>query len=146
MFLKDVFSGIIKRYMKNKVAILMFLVTSIPSLSFAHTDHASVGERVDCAVITKTLKLGSRDSRPGEDVFVLQTYLAQAHFLEANPTGFFGKSTLKALLAFQSANNLDKVGIVGQRTRMKIKEISCTEVKQGLNDSSRKQIPLYLQN
>lgn len=123
----------------NRNISIIFLMLCIPLLSFAHTDHTAVSETVDCTIIKKTIRLGSRDTNPKGDVFALQTYLVQKHFLEVSPTGFFGKSTQKALLAFQAENNLDQVGIAGQLTRTKIKETSCRE-------SLRKQAPLYLQN
>jgi chitodextrinase len=81
--------------------------------------------QVECTTITHNLVLGSRDKNTGGDVTELQVYLAQTNYLDADPTGYFGKLTKKAVQAFQSANNISPIGNVGPVTRAKVKELSC---------------------
>ncbi len=61
-----------------------------------------------------TLMLGSE----GEDVTELQKILIAGGYLDIDaPTGFFGPLTEAAVKAFQKANGLESVGIVGPLTR-----------------------------
>jgi peptidoglycan hydrolase-like protein with peptidoglycan-binding domain len=64
-------------------------------------------------VFTRNLQKGSS----GEDVKNLQNHLINEGHLFAEATGFFGPLTIKAVIAFQNANGLDPVGIVGPKTR-----------------------------
>ncbi len=62
----------------------------------------------------KTLKLGDE----GQDVTELQKILIALGFLKIEaPTGFFGPMTEAAVKAYQEANGLEPVGIVGPLTR-----------------------------
>lgn len=65
------------------------------------------------AVFTSTLKLGSS----GSQVKMLQLKLKSLGLLSATPNGRFGPATLKAVKAFQKANGLPAVGLVGKATR-----------------------------
>ncbi len=85
----------------------------------------TVEDTIDCASITHSLKLGSRDTTTGGDVTTLQTFLSQANYLESDPTGYFGRATKKAVQDFQKANGIEPLGNVGPYTRAKIKLISC---------------------
>ncbi len=111
-----------------KYFISSLLLASCVSFAFAQTVPDDQVDQIDCATITHPLKLGSRDAKTGGDVTTLQTYLAQANFLDSDPTGYFGRATRKAVQSFQSANALSPVGSVGRATRMKIKELSCTTI------------------
>jgi hypothetical protein len=113
--------------MKNNV--IRFFVVSIflPILAYAQTTTDTFSDQVHCAVITHTLKIGSRDVSTDGDVTTLQIYLSQANFLDVDPTGYFGKATKKAVQDFQSANGIAHLGNVGPYTRTKIKELSCTD-------------------
>jgi len=66
--------------------------------------------------LTRTLSFGSR----GEDVTLLQQYLLSKGFLSVNATGYFGALTQEAVKAFQKANTIEQVGIVGPKTRAKM--------------------------
>ncbi len=64
--------------------------------------------------ITRTLSIGTR----GQEVISLQTFLISQNLLAADSaTGYFGRLTRAAVVAFQSANNLETVGWVGRLTR-----------------------------
>lgn len=71
--------------------------------------------------ITKTLQRGSENN----DVYVLQTMLVNAGFLNAAPNGYFGYQTQSAVRAFQYANAIPATGIVGPATRDAINERLC---------------------
>jgi hypothetical protein len=66
--------------------------------------------------LTRSLAVGAR----GAEVTLLQQYLITKGFLTASATGYFGSLTQAAVKAFQKANNLDQVGVVGPKTRAKI--------------------------
>jgi peptidoglycan hydrolase-like protein with peptidoglycan-binding domain len=71
--------------------------------------------------LTRFLSLGSA----GSDVSSLQTFL-QAHGSYTYPTitGYFGPLTEAAVEAFQDANGIEAVGIVGPKTSAKVTAIS----------------------
>ena len=79
-------------------------------------------------VITRTLIVGVR----GDDVKLLQEYLAQdkAIYPEGLITGYFGKLTEAAVKRFQTKYNIESVGIVGPKTRAKLKELSMASLPQ----------------
>jgi peptidoglycan hydrolase-like protein with peptidoglycan-binding domain len=85
----------------------------------------TVTDAVDCTAIRYSLKIGSKDSYTDGDVTRLQTYLSQANYLDADPTGYFGRATFKAVQAFQKDYSIAPQGNVGPYTRAKIKEVSC---------------------
>ncbi|MDE1874931.1 MAG: peptidoglycan-binding protein [Patescibacteria group bacterium] len=66
--------------------------------------------------ITRSLSLGSK----GDDVSALQAFLVEKGYL-AMPAGvakgYFGPLTEKAVEAFQSANGIESIGVVGPKTR-----------------------------
>ena len=74
----------------------------VPSLSFASID--------------SNLRYGSR----GQKVTELQEFLIDKGFLQGTATGNFYSLTLKAVKAFQSANNISPTGYVGLLTRAEI--------------------------
>ena len=109
------------------VAILLGVFLSVSGASALVSDEIEGGvDAVDCAVITSALRLGSRDKNTNGDVTTLQSYLMQANYLDSDPTGYFGRATLKAVQEFQKANGIVPQGNVGLYTRAKIKELSCT--------------------
>jgi hypothetical protein len=71
-------------------------------------------------LFTKNLILGSR----GMEVTKLQEKLQSFGFFPKNikPTGLYGPTTLKAVKAFQKANKVETLGIVGPKTRVKLNE------------------------
>jgi murein L,D-transpeptidase YcbB/YkuD len=64
-------------------------------------------------VFTGNLGLGSL----GDEVTHLQTTLAAKGYFSGNATGYYGPMTRAAVIAFQKANGLSQVGIVGPQTR-----------------------------
>lgn len=72
-----------------------------------------------CAPVTLThsLALGST----GREVSSLQTFLKnQSYYTYPSITGYFGLITKTAVIAFQTANGIDPIGIVGPITRARI--------------------------
>ena len=116
----------------KKYSIVTLLLSLCFSFSVASAQVADeVVNQIDCANITRPLKLGSRDSNTGGDVTTLQIYLAQANYLEVDPTGYFGRATFKAVQGFQRDHGIVTQGNVGPYTRAKIKEVSCTTQTDG---------------
>lgn len=70
----------------------------------------------------RTLTLGSW----GADVFALQQALVRAGY-ELVSDGLFGRSTQRAVIAFQLANNLKPDGIVGPKTVAALRSLFHTE-------------------
>lgn len=52
----------------------------------------------------------------GNNVFAIQTILNQRGFLSVEPNGQFGPKTRAAILAFQKANGIEAIGLVGPKT------------------------------
>jgi hypothetical protein len=81
-----------------------------------------------CFVSDKALSLG--DGEVGDnlagDVDRLQSFLREkGHFTFAKNTGFFGKITMTALVAFQNANGLSATGEFDAATRAKAHSLQC---------------------
>lgn len=71
--------------------------------------------------ITSTLKEGDRS----ENVKTLQALLAadSSIYPEGLITGFYGPLTTKAVRKFQEKHGLERVGFVGQKTKLKLNEL-----------------------
>lgn len=78
-----------------------------------------------CVNIPVRLQYQSKDVGSTNYVTTLQDFLHENNYLTSSATGFFGSGTLKAVKAFQKANNITQTGSLGPVTRAKIKEISC---------------------
>lgn len=93
-----------------------------------------------CVELTSTtLRYQAKDSDNAGEVTTLQVFLNDNNYLPTAPTGFFGAGTLRAVKAFQKANNLNPTGYVGVNTRTAIKTVSCNSVGSGsatLNDNN----------
>ena len=85
----------------------------ISTAIFALALALSVSVSAQAYEFNRSLKVGMRHA----DVRALQEYLAEAGFFTANPTGYFGSITKKAVIAFQLANDLPGTGFVGTLTR-----------------------------
>lgn len=116
-------------YMKKilRSALVLSVIASV-SLVFAQVVEQvdTADSTIDCASITYSLRLGSKDSATKGDVSLLQTFLVQTGYLETDPTGYFGQATKRATQAFQKANGISPTGVVGTFTKSKISSISCT--------------------
>lgn len=108
--------------MKKIIAIVGFfgLFTAGTQMSLAGYFNSSPIIRCETQ-ITKTLQRGSENN----DVYVLQTMLANAGFLQATPNGYFGYQTASAVRAFQRSNGILVTGNVGEITRNAVNERLC---------------------
>lgn len=66
------------------------------------------------------LEIGAK----GEQVREVQSYLYQLGYLRVKPTGYYGKLTKAAVIAFQIEHNLAVDGIVGIMTMSTLREIT----------------------
>lgn len=116
-----------KKYLKiSLVVIFLFSFVLAPNLVKAQTESGSTSECID---LKNNLKFGDRDINKKGEVTILQKYLKFQGYLSIAPSGYFGTSTLKAVLNFQKANNIKPaLGFVGSLTKEKIKDLSCEEV------------------
>ena len=79
-----------------------------------------------CTDLTYNLRyLKSKDSNTKGEVTKLQRFLRNEGYLKVPTTGNFGFATLTSLKEFQSNHGLTVNGIVDQKTKVKIKDISC---------------------
>ncbi len=67
-------------------------------------------------VASRTLTVGMR----GVDVTEVQNALQKQGYLKTEPTGYFGTQTKAAVLAFQKAEGIEMLGIVGPLTRARL--------------------------
>ncbi|HXK37934.1 MAG TPA: peptidoglycan-binding protein [Candidatus Paceibacterota bacterium] len=78
-----------------------------------------------CVGIERSLGLRSKDAKNSSDVTMLQSFLVAGDYLKAEPTGYYGALTAKAVKSFQKANGISQTGTVGPQTRAKIKSFLC---------------------
>lgn len=85
--------------------------------STVEVEHASEGgiENEEQSVATYILELSQ--GQRGEAVRVLQEKLSELGYFSGGATGYFGPVTKAAVVAFQKANGIDPIGIVGPKTR-----------------------------
>ncbi|KRQ87356.1 N-acetylmuramoyl-L-alanine amidase LytC precursor [Caloramator mitchellensis] len=111
--------GIVGRATIDKINILLPRVasnTQTPSRGNTTNSQTKIGK----LIYTRTLKRGA----VGEDVKELQRALIKLGYLKINtPTTKFGPATETAVKAFQKANKLPSLGIVGKATIDKINSI-----------------------
>ena len=109
----------------KKYILSMFLLTATLCTASAQVSTASTTSL--CSVITKNLQYLSRDTKSSSDITKLQTFLNTRGYLDSQPSGYFGPSTKRAVIAFQNDNGLrtSSPGYVGPSTRAKIQEIDC---------------------
>ncbi len=77
----------------------------------------------------------------GETVRVLQMRLAELGYFNNTVTGYFGPITKAAVIAFQSANGIDPIGIVGPLTRS---ALNTAVVSESATTESSYEFTLYL--
>lgn len=106
------------RYMKKLIflSLLFFVFTSVHAQSLTVTG---------CLELNASIRQGMKDTSTSSNVYALQSFLKVRNYMTANPTGYFGTQTLKAVKAFQKANNISATGLVGPMTRTAIQKISC---------------------
>jgi len=105
-------------------ALLDSLSPSTLAQSASSTPQSSLTQTSSCTPLTLTrpLDLGVT----GADVTSLQQFLAAQGLLTVAPTGYFGPLTAQVVLAFQKANDIEAVGIVGPLTRAKLATCATT--------------------
>jgi len=105
--------------MKNILIKWLFVSTAIILIT-------SSASATTCTNLTKTLSKGSENG----EVLKLQQFLFDAGYLTAKPNGYFGNGTIDAVKKFQKSNKILISGSVGQATKGKIKEISCSIISE----------------
>ncbi len=138
--------------MKKLVISILALLIAIPAVSFAaqvavpptdDTPDGDTGSGYFCPNISQTLRRGMRDNTtvPAGQVTELQNFLADYFELddEVAISGFFGRTTQKYLVEFQSKHGLPAFGIAGTLTRAKIAEIC----KNGTQPTEPRDCPIY---
>jgi peptidoglycan hydrolase-like protein with peptidoglycan-binding domain len=111
-----------KTGIKNSIIALGFLGTFISFGGVVSAGYFNTTPVITCnQTITRVLQLGSQNS----DVLTLQNYLSRAGYLQANPNGYFGYQTKRAVQTFQADNYIRVTGVVGEQTRNALNERLC---------------------
>ncbi len=115
-----------KKYLKASLFfVFVFSFVLAPYLVKAQTEGSNT---LECTDLQNNLKFSDRDVNKNGEVTILQKYLKSQGYLSIAPSGYFGTSTLKAVINFQKANNIKPaLGFVGSLTKSKIKDLSCVE-------------------
>ncbi len=100
----------------DKTSALVPVPASVP----ASTTNQNSGT---CITLKNNLRYKSQDP----EVLVLQKFLKEQKYLNAEPNGFFNSSTLAAVKNFQRNNGINPTGYVGIFTRKAINEVSCDQ-------------------
>lgn len=104
-----------------KVILNLIALTSLFLFGF----NTVFANTYNCLDLTYNTGLGSKDLNTNGEVTSLQDFLRAGNYLKVEPTGYFGNLTVQAVKDFQSANNIEPVGQVGQITKKQIKNLSC---------------------
>ncbi len=90
-----------------------------------------------CILAEVDLSVGDgEDAKTREYVKAVQSFLREKGYLGVEPTGYFGKLTRQAVVAFQAAQGLPQTGEVSSAMRTKVKEFQCIKkyIKQEVKD------------
>jgi hypothetical protein len=82
------------------------------------------------SIFTQYLAPGSA----GSEVTELQKMLVKEGFLSATPNGYYGSQTKAAVIKFQAAHGLNKLGVVGPSTRTVLNQLADTS--SGTSDAT----------
>ncbi|MBP6860402.1 MAG: peptidoglycan-binding protein [Candidatus Pacebacteria bacterium] len=104
--------------------------TAAASVKAAETDENE--SDLACTELERTLYWGSRDRGTEGEVTELQAFLNASGYLSAEPSGFFGMSTYRAVRAFQADADIRATGFVGSQTREAIEDASCEDMNEDL--------------
>ncbi len=112
--------------MKKYISILFLLAFFIsPFFSFAQETSVTSVNKEQCISIERNLRFGASDRvLNSTEVLELQNFLKEKGYLDAEPNGFFGPATQRAVIALQRENNLPAFGFFGPLTR---ELVSCKE-------------------
>ncbi|MEK7063840.1 MAG: peptidoglycan-binding protein, partial [Patescibacteria group bacterium] len=89
---------------KTKAALVVATPSTVP---------ITASEQANVGTLVSTLAVGSR----GTEVATLQSILKNAGYFHFDITDYFGPLTKAAVIAFQTANGIEPIGIVGPKTR-----------------------------
>lgn len=89
-----------------------------------NTASTTDSSRVGCFMFLNNIRFGQR----GDDVKLLQQNLFDKGYLKANPTGYFGSATFKAVQKYQKENGISSTGFVGEKTRGILRNHFCNTV------------------
>ncbi len=103
------FIGLIQHHARDVVIVILGSSALWRDLSYLSKKMGSLIHRPK----NEVLLYGAR----GEEVVQIQKALKRAGYFNANPTGYFGEQTQKAVLEFQRAHQLLADGAVGSETQ-----------------------------
>ena len=105
--------GLIDDFRLYNRALSASEVSNLASSQIAYAGGTAVAGVSTKAAFVRSLSIGSA----GSDVTQLQSLLKElGYYTYPEATGYYGKATQSAVSAFQTANGLDSVGIVGPKT------------------------------
>lgn len=112
------------------IALGIVAVSQIASFTSVSAAYFNSAPLVTCdAPITSTLYYGSEN----DEVYTLQSILAQMGYLRVAPNGYFGPSTRQAVINFQRDQGLVPTGFVGPATRDLLSGSSCNSYSTSNN-------------
>ncbi len=76
----------------------------------------TMGSALSCPTINRNLGIGERDNKKSHSVMALQEFLSANGYLTAQPSGFYGSLTVKAVKKFQEKNGIPATGFIGPKT------------------------------
>ena len=123
--------------MKKYIGISFVIASMLaPVLVSAQQTDTPPAGAIQCANLAVSFGYGARDNTSVANVSMLQDFLSTNGYLKVTPNGFFGKGTLAAVKAFQSANGITPTGYVGPYTRAKIQQIDCVSTSTSTSPST----------
>ncbi len=127
---------------KTLISSILLISSFIPALSFAQIGDVAPTSVPQCADISFNLGYTSKDTDANNNaVSMLQDFLSAKGYLTVSYSGYFGRATKAAVIAFQKDNGINGTGYVGPITRAKIKAIDCDGVSAGANSNSAVSAP-----
>ncbi|MCR4334480.1 MAG: peptidoglycan-binding protein [Patescibacteria group bacterium] len=86
----------------------------------------------NCLILHETMRFRSDDEQTKGEVSKLQQFLKSKGYFTEKVSGFYGKATMQAIIAFQRANNIAPSSqnpwlsaVVGPKTQQKIASLTC---------------------
>ena len=109
--------------------IINSLYLGFTYLAYSATSTDKNPTKYTCVNLTKLMQFGYKDTKNSNDVYKLRNFLKEDRDFISNkidPAGYFGNNTKTAVIVFQNKHNIIGTGVVGQVTRAKISEVSCS--------------------
>lgn len=104
-----VLGGLMKKYVKIFLLVLVLTFTAIGSMAFTTNTHKGTDTVIECATVIK-------QGQTGSTVKKIQTKLKNWGYYKGSVDGIFGSQTKEAVKYFQRKNGLMVDGIVGSQT------------------------------